>query len=112
MLCCLPDGAECDFGDTCCGGVCVPDSTGVLRCGAMCVMDGGACTTSADCCGCGCVSDGAGGSVCTSDSERCDPCTGAPLGGLCATDADCCNRPVVQCNEETGIEFPTCVLAP
>jgi hypothetical protein len=110
-VCCLPDGAECDLGDTCCGGVCVPDAGGVLRCGATCVEDAMPCTTASDCCGCACVPDGAGGSVCTSDPAVCAPCTGGALGDFCNTDADCCNTPVVQCNEETGTEFPTCVLA-
>jgi hypothetical protein len=111
MLCCLPDGAECDFADVCCGRICAPDSTGVLRCGAMCVPDGGACTAASDCCGCGCVADGTGGSVCTSDPTMCAVCTGSPLGGACATDADCCNTPAVVCNAGPGVEFPSCVLA-
>jgi hypothetical protein len=112
LLCCLPMGAECDFGDVCCGGVCVPDASGVLRCGDMCIADGAACTTTADCCGCACISDGAGGSICSSDPEVCDPCTGSPLGGFCTVDADCCNTPAVVCNNAVGVEFPTCILAP
>jgi hypothetical protein len=112
MVCCLPDGAECDLGDTCCGGICVPDAAGVLRCGATCVPDGSACTATSDCCGCACIPDGTGGSVCSSDPLVCSPCTGAALGDNCTADADCCNGPAVVCNEETGVEFPTCVLAP
>jgi hypothetical protein len=112
MICCLPDGAECDFGDVCCGGICTPGADGVLRCGDMCIPDGGACTAAADCCGCACVSDGAGGMACSSAMEDCGACTGADLGESCTVDADCCNNPVVVCNNTAGVEFPTCVLAP
>jgi hypothetical protein len=85
---------------------------GVLRCGSMCVDDGGACTADADCCGCACVGDGAGGFQCSSDPVDCGACTGANLGEFCTTDTDCCNNPVVICNDEPGVEFPTCILAP
>jgi hypothetical protein len=113
MLCCLPDGDECAFGDVCCSGICAPDDTGTLRCGETggCVADGDPCTAAADCCGCACVSDGAGGQVCTSDPAQCSACTGSPLGGGCATDADCCNPTTVRCTSgDTGVEFGTCVL--
>ena len=110
-ICCLSDGEECAFGDVCCSGVCTPAADGVLRCGSMCIPDGSACTTDADCCGCGCVSDGAGGQVCTSDASLCDPCTGPDLGELCDPAGEpCCNAPTVIC--PTGIEFPTCQVAP
>jgi len=109
-LCCLDDGLECAFGDVCCSGVCALDGTGTLRCGSMCVSDGGSCTTDADCCGCGCVDDGAGGQVCTSDAELCDPCAGPKLGEICDRDGEaCCNGPAVVCNPAG--EFPTCILA-
>ena len=111
-VCCLADGAECDFGDTCCGGICAPDASGVLRCGATCVPDAMPCTAAADCCGCACVPDGTGSMVCSSDPEVCSPCTGAQLGESCLTDTDCCNNPAVICNEETALEFASCVLAP
>jgi hypothetical protein len=78
----------------------------------MCVADGMPCTAEADCCGCACVADGAGGFMCSSAMADCGACTGANLGELCATDTDCCNNPVVICNDEAGVEFPTCVLAP
>lgn len=112
MLCCLADGAECDLGDACCGGICAPDSNGVLRCGATCVPDAMPCTAPSDCCGCACIADGSGGMVCSSDPMSCAACTGAQLGENCTTDSDCCNGPAVVCNDgELGIEFPTCVLA-
>lgn len=107
-VCCLPDGAECSFGSLCCSGICVPDSTGTLRCGSMCLTDGEACTTDSDCCGCGCVSDGMGGNTCTSDVTLCAPCPDAQLGEFCAMDSDCCNPDAVRCSTE--VEFSTCVL--
>lgn len=110
--CCLPDGHECSFADVCCGGVCVPDSMGVLRCGATCVPDGGACTAPADCCGCACVPDGMGGSRCSSDPADCGACTAGDLGDPCTTNSDCCNTPPVVCNNAPGVEFPTCILGP
>lgn len=110
-LCCLPEGAECAFGDVCCGGICTPDDEGVLRCGdGECLMDGAACTTASDCCGCGCLPDGTGALTCTSDPDECGPCTGPNLGEVCDPDGEaCCNGPTVICS---GGEFPLCVLAP
>ena len=107
-VCCLPDGEVCATGSTCCSGICVPDTMGVLRCGSMCLADGDTCTTDADCCGCGCVSDGMGSQVCTSDTTLCAPCTDAQLGEFCSADSDCCNPGAVRC--ATEIEFSTCVL--
>jgi len=102
-ICCLPDGAECAFGDLCCGGVCAPDASGVLRCGSSCVPDGGACTVDADCCGC------CRDTVCVSGTA-CGACTGPMLGELCdPAGPACCDAPAVICN--TAVEFPTCILA-
>ncbi len=78
---CLADGEECATPDECCGGICVPDAMGVLRCGAMCIEDGGACTRDADCCG-GYCTDG----VCAEPVVMC-----LPLGADCTEDGECCS---------------------
>jgi hypothetical protein len=79
---CTPDGDTCATPDECCGLVCVPDASGVLRCGATCVPDGGACTRSADCCSGNCRPDG----TCGPPDVMC-----APLGGACTDSAECCS---------------------
>lgn len=49
--CCAAPGAVCNFTGECCGGApCLPDGSGVLRCGASCSPVDAACSTSADCC--------------------------------------------------------------
>jgi hypothetical protein len=51
---CRMDGAACDVGSECCGGLCAPDATGHDVCTppppAMCHHDGQTCSTTADCC--------------------------------------------------------------
>jgi hypothetical protein len=109
-ICCLPQGHECAFGDTCCCGVCAPDSTGALVCcpgGNNCVADGGACTISSDCCA-GCCNNG----TCTTDTSVCGTCTLGQLGESCATNADCCNNVDMGGPVVCGLsgEFLTCKL--
>jgi len=49
--CCIAAGQQCTFSSECCNGApCVPDSTGVLRCGTACSNPSGVCTADADCC--------------------------------------------------------------
>jgi hypothetical protein len=49
--CCIATGDICAFDNECCNGApCLPDGTGVLRCGTTCVMLNGTCTATADCC--------------------------------------------------------------
>ena len=110
-VCCVGDGDECAFGDVCCGGICTPDSEGVLRCGSECVPDAGACTTASDCCGCACVPDATGALSCSSDPADCDACDGPQLGEFGTADGPaCCNGPTVVCSG--GEEFRTCILNP
>jgi hypothetical protein len=49
---CRQPGETCAFtGDCCNDNACVPDASGVLRCGGTtCVAEGGGCTISGDCC--------------------------------------------------------------
>jgi len=102
-ICCLPDGADCAFGDLCCSGVCAPDSEGNLVCNPGCVPTGGNCTTNSDCCmGC-CEDDGTGSMTCTTD---CSGCTLGHLGDFCGAISPCC--PGLLCTGDA--EFPTCRL--
>lgn len=49
--CCIAAGQQCTFSSECCNGApCLPDSTGVLKCGSACSQQGGACTSDGDCC--------------------------------------------------------------
>jgi hypothetical protein len=49
--CCIAAGSQCTFSSECCNGApCVPDASGVLRCGSACVAQGAACSATADCC--------------------------------------------------------------
>ncbi len=88
-ICCLPDGESCAFGDTCCSGVCAPDSSGNLVCNpGGCVLTGNQCTTDSDCCeGC-CMDDGTGTLTCT--TECMGECTLGQLGEFCSATSPCC----------------------
>jgi hypothetical protein len=79
---CRSDGSECAFGDECCGGICLPDQTGALRCGSQCVSTGGSCTASADCCNGPCVLG-----RCVPNEQAC-----IPLGQGCSTSTECCSQ--------------------
>jgi hypothetical protein len=52
LAACRQTGQTCAFtGDCCNGNACVPDASGVLRCGGTtCAAEGGGCTISGDCC--------------------------------------------------------------
>jgi hypothetical protein len=116
---CRKTGETCASSADCCdGSPCVPDSTGVLHCGATpCVPTTGGCTTDADCCS---------GLTCTHPlGSTSGTCGGAPpppppvdggvydapdavdgaytcslYGQSCKADADCCDG--VPCLDATG----------
>jgi len=78
---CLENGEACAFGDECCGGRCLPDSTGALTCSSECIPIGGQwCTSAADCCA-GVCAQGS----CVPASQQC-----VALGRECTSDAECC----------------------
>lgn len=101
-ICCLPDGESCTFGDTCCSGVCAPDSGGNLVCNpGGCVDTGGGCTADSDCCGGCCADDGAGNLTCTLDCMG--ECTLGQLGEFCSATTPCC--PGLNCAGSTEFKF-------
>ena len=77
---CLPDGDPCQFGDECCGGLCLPDSDGQLVCGSQCVVLDGPCRANGDCCDGLCINQ-----TCRPDTIGC-----TPLGQACESDDECC----------------------
>ena len=87
---CLIDGEICSFGDECCGGLCLPDANGVLRCGAECVPLAGACLADGDCCDVICLNGS-----CEPNFSDC-----VPMGGACTEHVDCCGG---YCDLATGI---------
>jgi hypothetical protein len=112
--CCIATGQQCTFSSECCNGApCLPDSTGVLRCGTSCSNSTGACTSNADCCSgllcnippgqtagsCAATPPPPGdmGSSCSYSGQSCSAtqacCSGtcsAPSGGACAAnETDC-----------------------
>ncbi len=105
ILPCVPTSGECAFDGDCCGGKCLPDSTGMLVCNPVtCSPSTGPCTTTADCCDglncnvepgsivgtCGGSNGGTkdGGGTCASYGQTCtqtsDCCNSVPcVGGIC-----------------------------
>jgi hypothetical protein len=97
ILPCVPTSGECAFDGDCCGGKCLPNSSGVLVCNAVtCSPSAGTCTTTADCC------DGLNCNIAAgSTSGTCGGSTGSPKDGgsgscaaygqSCSVASDCCN---------------------
>jgi hypothetical protein len=95
---CVGDGYPCTLGDECCGGHCLPDSTGALSCRSVYAPTGAPCTASDDCySGSSCVgSPGSlicapldpsapGTATCTADGDACDAVNPVCCGGtVCA----------------------------
>ena len=93
-LACIPTGGECAFDGDCCGGSCLPDSTGMLVCNPVaCSPSGGACTTTADCCGGNCdIPPGSTSGTCsTTTNTNSDGGTCKAYGQSCSQSSDCCN---------------------
>lgn len=93
VLPCIPTNGECAFDGDCCGGKCLPDSSGVLVCNPVtCSPTGGACTTTADCCGGNCnIPPGSTSGTCGGTNTNTDGGTCAAYGQTCAQSSDCCN---------------------
>ncbi|MGH7282853.1 MAG: hypothetical protein ACRELY_15110, partial [Polyangiaceae bacterium] len=90
---CVPTTGECAFDSDCCGGKCLPDSTGKLSCNAVsCSPSTGPCTTTSDCCdGLNCdVPPGSLVGTCGGSNTN-DGGTCAAYGQKCTTSSDCCN---------------------
>jgi hypothetical protein len=104
--CCIAGGQQCTFSSECCDGApCVPDSAGVLRCGASaCAPTGGGCTATSDCCdGLSCTvpagqTQGTCGTVATPPGSDMGVCS--LIGQSCATNAPCCGG--LTCSGPTG----------
>ena len=126
--CCIAQGNVCQFRDQCCGGTpCVPDATGVLRCGGTCVPQGSACTGNADCCSGTCTGGTCAAPACANPGQTCaadgDCCSGAcdpdsrtcvrycqQQNQTCTVSADCCFG--LSCNVPPGATAGTCQAAP
>jgi hypothetical protein len=84
---CYPAGHSCSLCDSCCSNICVPDSTGALKCAASCIpLNTGTCTSDSDCCSGGACQSG----TCVPSGLTC-----TPIGGKCTLDSDCCSGPCV-----------------
>jgi hypothetical protein len=129
--CCIAQGNVCQFRDQCCGGTpCVPDATGVLRCGGTCIAQDGACTSNADCCSGTCTGGKCVAPACKAPGLACDPalnptdcCSGScdpdsktcvrycqQQSQACTVSADCCFG--LSCNIQPGATAGTCQSAP
>ncbi len=96
VLPCVPTSGECAFDGDCCGGKCLPDSTGTLVCNPVtCSPSAGPCTTTADCCdGLNCnVPPGSTSGTCGGSTSSPDGGSGscAAYGQSCTQSSDCCN---------------------
>jgi hypothetical protein len=91
--CCIEVGQVCQFSDQCCNSIpCVPDSQGVLRCGAQgtCKPQGAECTATNECCaglGLTCLPGNDGKSYCVTGTP---PATCFEPGHSCTSGDQCC----------------------
>ncbi|HEX7667745.1 MAG TPA: hypothetical protein VF407_24630, partial [Polyangiaceae bacterium] len=110
VLPCIPTDGECAFDGDCCGGKCLPNSSGLLVCNPVkCSPSAGTCTTTADCCnGLNCnVPPGSTTGTCggsTSGSPDGGPGSCSAYGQSCTTASDCCNN--VPCTSGTCLYPP------
>jgi hypothetical protein len=92
--CCIAANDVCTFSAECCdGALCLPDSGGILRCGATktCVAQHGTCTTTADCCA----------------PYSCIIAPGQPTG-TCDTSGTCGGSQIGQSCDTSGTPSKTC----
>jgi hypothetical protein len=96
--CCIAGGGICTFSNECCNNApCLPDGTGVLRCGSMCVPSGGVCTATSDCCT---------GYTCLLQAGASKGVCGIPMGtkpdmGMCALQGQSCSSTSPCCTGYT-----------
>jgi hypothetical protein len=110
---CHKTGDTCADSSDCCDGTpCVPDPSGILRCGAgPCVPTSGACSVDADCCPGGTCYRPTGSVTGTckpyvpppSDAGvDAPPPTCSLYGQTCTTDSDCCDPTATPCLDAAG----------
>jgi hypothetical protein len=95
---CLPEGLPCSVAAQCCGGRCLPETTGTLTltltCASTCAPFGAPCVALEDCCAGVCLGP-AGARVCTQ-------LTGPTVGPTCTTTGDACGDDAASCCAGTG----------